>query len=98
MAGTTILYEWLERWEEASAGADPPDLDAFIRRHCGEADPGLIAEFRRRVNVLRSINADLRAFGASATTGPASTGSQDAQTGARSALRPGQEVVSGYPL
>lgn len=98
MVNKTIIYEWLERWEEALNGPVPADLDHFIRHHCQEGDPGLVAEFRRRADVLRSINADLRAFGGPADTGPYSPGSTDARPGTRSSLQPGQEVVPGYPL
>ena len=98
MAGKTILYEWLEGWEHALGGPAPADLDEFIQQNCGDGEPGLVAEFRRRAGVLRSINADLRAFGAPADTGPDSPGSTDARPGARPALQPGQEVVPGYPL
>jgi serine/threonine protein kinase len=98
MAGKTILYEWLERWEQTLESPDLADLDAFVERNCQEGDPGLIAEFRRRANVLRSINADLRAFGVPADTGSDSLQSTNAKSAARSILERGQEIVAGYPL
>jgi serine/threonine protein kinase len=98
MAGKTILYEWLEQWEKALAGPESADLDAFVQDNCKEADPSLIVEFRRRANVLRSINADLRAFGVPADRGPDSPENTSARPAVRSALEPGQEVIPGYAL
>ena len=98
MAGKTILYEWLGSWEEALDGPAPAYLDDFIKQNCRDGEPGLVAEFRRRADFLRSINADLRAFGAPADTGPTLPGSTDAGPGAQSALRAGQDLVPGYPL
>jgi serine/threonine protein kinase len=98
MADKTVLYEWLERWEQALDGPVPADLDEFIRQNCQGSDPVLIAEFRRWADNLRWMKSLLGALGAPADTGRESPGSTDPRPGARPALQPGQEVVPGYPL
>jgi serine/threonine protein kinase len=92
MANPTVVYTWLDLWDQHLDGGGKPDLDAFVREHCRDADPELVAAFRRRAEKQLSINRDLQRFGSGPTphAGSVDTG------GSGIAFVPGHEPVPGY--
>jgi hypothetical protein len=95
MATPTVVYQWLELWEERLKGGTPPDLDAFVREHCPDANPDALAAFRRMAQTLLSINPDLQRFGAASTPNAAADDTGGAAPGS---FAPGHEPLPGYRL
>lgn len=94
MPDDSIVYdEWLPLWER-QLGTGPVDLDAFVRDHCRDADPGHVAAFRKIAQAVLALAPALRRFGADPTPGPgdAGAGTEPAAPAA------GWEPIPGYPL
>ena len=90
-----IVYdEWLPRWEHHLKTGGPTDIDAFIREHCENATPEVVAVFRRKAGALRSLSPHLRPIDA-ATPGP---GEGDTGRTAPDDLVTGNEPITGYRL
>lgn len=99
MIDNSAIDDWLDHWEELAEKGEAPDEKAFIAKHCGNAPPEMVEEFRRKVRRLQRMEARIEV--GAADTGGTQAADTDGGRGDRArgrGLRPGLKPGNGYVL
>jgi hypothetical protein len=93
MAVPSVVYEWLELWEQIRDAGRPLSPEEFARVHLRGAPRDHVSEFVTLAQALLAVNQDLQRFGSATAPGNGDTGSTDEDE-----FAPGGEPLPGYRL